>query len=585
MKRIKLGIDIHQVGAVKDSFFSELSRLLVENGHEVHLLTEEELTPALEKYLRENLRLSWTHLFSVTSYQKSRGVKITYIQGSPYMDEGIWNRTKADYCREQNLDLHIDHSDVYGRHFTTPYARFYERRIPRRKKKVAIMGGSFNPVTHGHLTLGETVLEKIPDMNQVWMMPAFRHPFQKHDEYAEHRIRMIRMVETERLRYFSYEIDHKLTGETYVTFNRLLQDPDYKDIIDFHMVVGSDCVLEFDDKWKHADLLARMVTFIIVDRPGYDLKGYDGMLSRPPHIHLTDADMPDVSSTKVRRKIRCGESVQGLVPEPVRRFIRKHHLYEGECDENSDRRKGPPSTSQGPPNSNARSEPEPEKPRVSVNIAVCTIRDEALRVLLVKRKSGPCTETWSVPGGFLDAAENRNLKETATRRLEELIHLKGIYLEQLKTYDTLNHAPRDRVITTAYFALIPEEKLPPKHLESADDSKTAWFSLKEYQKETESRGSGIAFGHNRILQDLLTRIQGKISYTPIAFELVPEKFTWPELRRVFEIVLDKDLDATNFKRKIRSTYRIADLKSRPADKSVGRPPNRHRFEGVKDLYM
>ncbi|MFW5641041.1 MAG: NrtR DNA-binding winged helix domain-containing protein, partial [Thermodesulfobacteriota bacterium] len=384
-------------------------------------------------------------------------------------------------------------------------------------------------------------------------------------------------------RYFSYEIDHKLTGETYVTFNRLLQDPGFKDIIDFHMVVGSDCVLEFDDKWKHADLLARMVTFIIVPRPGYDLKGYDGLLSGPPHIRLTDVDMPDVSSTKVRRKIRCGESVQGLVPEPVRRFIRKHHLYEGECDQNPDSGEDQPSTSRNPPD--ARPEPEPEKPRVSVNIAVCTIRDESLQVLLVKRKSGPGSESWAIPGGYLDAAENRNLEETATRRLEELVHLKGFYLEQLKTYDRLNHDPRERVITTAYFALIPEEKLPPKLLESADDSETAWFSLKEYRRETESRGDGIAFGHDRILQDLLTRIQGKISYTPIAFELVPEKFTWPELRRVFEIVLDKDLDATNFKRKIRSVYRIADLKIRPADKSVGRPPNRHRFEGIKDPYM
>jgi len=585
MKRIKMGIDIRQMGAVKESFFSELSRLLVKSGHEVHLLIEEEFTPALEKYLRDDLRLSWTHLFSVPTYQKARGVNITYIQGFPYMDEEIWNRTKAEYCREQNLDLHIDHSDVYARHFTTAYARFYERRIPRTKKKVAIMGGSFNPVTHGHLELGKTVLKSIPDMDQVWLMPAFRHPFQKHDEYAEHRIRMIRMVETERLRYFSYEIDHKLTGETYVTFNRLLQDPDFKDIIDFHMVVGSDCVLEFDEKWKHADLLARMVTFIIVPRPGYDLEGYDGLLSRPPHIHLTDAAMPDVSSTQVRRKIRCGESVQGLAPEPVRRFIENHHLYAAECDDKSGGGRDRPSTSHNLRKSHGLTESKNENSSVSVNIAVCTIRDEALQVLLVKRKSGPCSESWSIPGGFLDPNENRNLEETATRQLEELIHFRGGYLEQLKTYDTPVHGLLKRVITTAYFALIPEEKLSPNHLESANDLETEWFSLKGYQKEIESRGGGINSGHERILQDLLIRIQGKISYTPIAFELVPEKFTWPELRRVFEIVMDMNLDATNFKRKIRSLYRIADLKSRPAGKSVGRPPNRHRFEGVRDPYV
>jgi 8-oxo-dGTP diphosphatase len=95
----------------------------------------------------------------------------------------------------------------------------------------------------------------------------------------------------------------------------------------------------------------------------------------------------------------------------------------------------------------------------------------------------------------------------------------------------------------------------------------------------------LAADQDRILKDLMARIQGKISYTPIAFELVPVRFTWPELRRVYEIVLGKRLDAANFKRKIRSMYRIRELKVRGRAATVGRPPKRLRFEGVKELYV
>ena len=185
----------------------------------------------------------------------------------------------------------------------------------------------------------------------------------------------------------------------------------------------------------------------------------------------------------------------------------------------------------------------------------------------------------------MNADENDTLEEMAAGQLEEILHLKGIYLEQLKTYDGMDHHTRDRVITTAYFALIPQEKLPPQHVGSENASETEWFSIESFQREIESRDTEIAFGHDRILQDLLIRVRGKISYTPIAFELVPEKFTWPELREVYEIILGKNLDATNFKRKIRSIYQIRDMKSRSADRTVGRPPNRHRFEGTKDLYI
>ena len=194
-------------------------------------------------------------------------------------------------------------------------------------KKIAIIGGSFNPVTNGHIKMAEAVLASLPDLHRVWLMPAYLHPFHKHREYATERIIMLRMAETDRIRYFDYEIDHKLTGETYGTFTRLLNDPDYKHLYDFHMVIGSDCLLDFDYKWKHAERLADLVKFIVIPRQGYDIGNYDGLLSNPPHIILDTVKTPDISATRIRERIRKNQSIQGMVPDGAAAFIRKKNIF------------------------------------------------------------------------------------------------------------------------------------------------------------------------------------------------------------------------------------------------------------------
>ncbi|WP_373501172.1 nicotinate (nicotinamide) nucleotide adenylyltransferase [Desulfococcus sp.] len=196
------------------------------------------------------------------------------------------------------------------------------------KKKIAVIGGSFNPVTNAHVWMAEAVLSAFPGMHQVWMMPAHRHPFEKHRGYSSHRSRMIRLVETARIRYFGYEIDHELSGVTYMTFCRLLNDPDYRDPFVFYMVIGGDCVVDFDTKWQHAEELAAMVPFIIVPRQGYDLSGYRGLLSRPPHVLLRHAHIPNISATEVRARIASGASIREMVPAEVASYIRRHRLYE-----------------------------------------------------------------------------------------------------------------------------------------------------------------------------------------------------------------------------------------------------------------
>ena len=116
--------------------------------------------------------------------------------------------------------------------------------------------------------------------------------------------------------------------------------------------------------------------------------------------------------------------------------------------------------------------------------------------------------------------------KTAARQLEEKTGLRDIYCEQLKTYGDAERYPGMRVITTAYFALVPWERLEQQQIRPPEDgAEIRWFPLKNCRKITEQAGEQLAFDHALILQELLVRLQGKISYTPIAFELLPERFT------------------------------------------------------------
>lgn len=216
-----------------------------------------------------------------------------------------------------------------------------------------------------------------------------------------------------------------------------------------------------------------------------------------------------------------------------------------------------------------------EKPAVTVDIAICSILKDDLKILLIQRKHPPFRNSWAIPGGFVNIEKQENLEDTAKRELSEETGLTDIYLEQLKTYGEPNRDPRMRVITVAYFALIPGNYLNDHSVLAADDAENAdWFSLRNLPK--------LAFDHRQILDDLLQRLVGKISYTPIAFSLVPEKFTWNELQLVYEIILGKKLISANFRRKISSLYRIKTLKSKKRD-GKGRPSNYLKLTGTKEF--
>jgi 8-oxo-dGTP diphosphatase len=181
-----------------------------------------------------------------------------------------------------------------------------------------------------------------------------------------------------------------------------------------------------------------------------------------------------------------------------------------------------------------------QKPSVTVDILVFTIKNNDLKVLLVKRGLEPFKDMWAIPGGF--ARIDESLELAAKRELEEETGVKEVYLEQLYTFGDVNRDPRDRVITVSYIALVNSEEI---HLSAQTDAADAkWFSASKIPK--------LAFDHNKIFDYALKRLKWKFEYTTVAFSLLPDKFTLTQLQELYETVFQKKLDKRNFRKKILS---------------------------------
>ncbi|CAM5255001.1 NUDIX hydrolase [Streptomyces fumanus] len=180
---------------------------------------------------------------------------------------------------------------------------------------------------------------------------------------------------------------------------------------------------------------------------------------------------------------------------------------------------------------------------VTVDLAVFTLRADALHVLLVERGQEPYAGRWALPGGFVRPEESA---ETAARRelAEEtgLTDVTGPYLEQLRTYSEPGRDPRMRVVSVAFAALLPG---PPEPRGGSDAAQARWVPCDEAR--------GLAFDHDRILADARDRVGAELEHTCLATAFCPAEFTLGELQRVYEAVWGTTLDRPNFRRKVLAT--------------------------------
>ncbi|RYG10651.1 MAG: NUDIX domain-containing protein, partial [Chitinophagaceae bacterium] len=163
-----------------------------------------------------------------------------------------------------------------------------------------------------------------------------------------------------------------------------------------------------------------------------------------------------------------------------------------------------------------------------------------LKILLVKRAMEPAKGQWSLMGGFVQPTEN--IYNAVERVLKTYTGLSQVYLEQLKIYGDPQRDPIERTASVAYFALIDINK----YKEQINDVYEArWFPINE--------APGLIFDHDLMVDEAKARLRYKAAFHPILFELLPKKFTTPQLQNLYEQVYNTKIDNRNFLRKIAST--------------------------------
>ncbi|MFJ7943182.1 NUDIX hydrolase [Streptomyces sp. NPDC096354] len=182
---------------------------------------------------------------------------------------------------------------------------------------------------------------------------------------------------------------------------------------------------------------------------------------------------------------------------------------------------------------------------VTVDLAVFTVRDGRLHVLLVERGEAPYKGHWALPGGFVlprESAEDAARRELAEETGLTEATVSALHLEQLRTYSDPDRDPRMRVVSVTYTALVPDL---PEPRGGGDAANARWWDAGAL--------GALAFDHDRILTDAHDRIGAKLEYTCLATAFCPAEFTLGELQQVYETVWGVELDRPNFRRKVLTT--------------------------------
>lgn len=179
---------------------------------------------------------------------------------------------------------------------------------------------------------------------------------------------------------------------------------------------------------------------------------------------------------------------------------------------------------------------------VTVDIAIFTLIDQQLHVLLVKRANHPAKGLWALPGGFIDTNEDSDLAGTAQRKLKEKTGVDTPYLEQVETRGHHARDPRGWSVTITYFSLLAKERIHITPDGTVED--TIWIPINQLDQYK------LAFDHQKLAHACYQRLQSKVSYTALPMYLLPETFTLVELQQVFELILDQRIDKKSFRRRI-----------------------------------
>ncbi len=192
---------------------------------------------------------------------------------------------------------------------------------------------------------------------------------------------------------------------------------------------------------------------------------------------------------------------------------------------------------------------------VAIDCIIFGFDGSSIKLLLIKRGMEPEKGKWSLMGGFVQPGEG--LEDASNRILKKLTGLENVYMEQLLVFGEPNRDPVERTVSIAYFALIDifqyEKQL-------SDEYHAEWFMLKDVPP--------LIFDHDKMVSLAKKQLRYKAALHPVLFELLPPRFTIPQLQHLYEAVYDTNFDNRNFSRKILSTGLL--IKQKEKDKKTSK---------------
>jgi len=180
-----------------------------------------------------------------------------------------------------------------------------------------------------------------------------------------------------------------------------------------------------------------------------------------------------------------------------------------------------------------------EKMYVATDCIIFGFHEGKLKLLIFKRRVVPLQGEWSLIGSFVQLDED--LEVAGQRVLNEITGLENVFMQQLKTYGKKDRDPGYRCISVAQYALIRIDEYDEKLVE---EHGAHWYEIENLPS--------LILDHNNMVQDALLQLKQNTRYKPIGFELLPEKFTIPQLQILYEAIYQRELDARNFRKKVLS---------------------------------
>jgi ADP-ribose pyrophosphatase YjhB (NUDIX family) len=180
-----------------------------------------------------------------------------------------------------------------------------------------------------------------------------------------------------------------------------------------------------------------------------------------------------------------------------------------------------------------------DKMYVATDCIIFGFDSGGLKLLIFRRRVEPLKGEWSLIGSFVNL--NEDVSAAAERVLEEITGLKNVFMEELRSYGAAERDPGYRVISIGQYALIRLNEYDKKLVE---EHGAVWHDVDQLPQ--------LVLDHDQMVKDALEKLKTKARFQPIGFELLPEKFTIPQLQSLYEAIYQKQLDSRNFRKKVMS---------------------------------